>query len=230
MKPSVLVTGADRGLGRAFVEHLSARGFRVFAGVRGMSERAEPPREASPDVTELALDVTKLETVRAAAERVRERVGSLDVLINNAGINPDMGIPLPELDFDMVTHVLDVNALGPLRVAQQFLPLLELGEKKLIVNISSEAGSIERCGRSSWFGYCMSKAALNMQTRILENDLRPRGFRVFAVHPGWMRTSMGSPEAPLAPEESAERIAALLLDADTPPPQFFQHDGSAYPW
>lgn len=230
MSSSVFVTGADRGLGRAFVQEFSARGFRVFAGLHELALSGAPARDAHGGVTEVPLDVTEIESVRAAARVVGARAGALDVVINNAGINPDLGIPLPELDFDVVARVLDVNALGPLRVSQALVPLLERGEKKLILNVSSEAGSLARCGRSSWFGYCMSKAALNMQTRILQNDLAARGFRVFSVHPGWMRTAMSSPDAPLAPEDSAARIASLLLDDDEPPPQFFQHDGSEYPW
>jgi NAD(P)-dependent dehydrogenase (short-subunit alcohol dehydrogenase family) len=131
----------------------------------------------------------------------------------------------------MVRDVIDVNALGPLRVTQSLLELLRRGTRKVIVNISSEAGSILRCGRKSWFGYCMSKASLNIQTRILENHLRADGFRVFSAHPGWMRTPMSaSAAAPLAPEQSAAYLYDLLVDPRPDTPQFVQYDGSEHPW
>lgn len=227
--PTVLVTGADVGLGRAFVEHLLSRGFRVFAACHGLALRAEPGRDISSELAELPLEVTDQGSVRALVTAVAARTASLDLLINNAAVNPNPEIPLEELDVELARHVLDVNALGPLRVTQACLGLLERGVRKTILNVSSEAGSLATSARSAWFGYCMSKAALNMQTRILGNYLRPRGFRVFSVHPGWLKTKMAGFEGPLAPEVAAEHISHLLLDtADTP--EFFRHDGTSHPW
>jgi NAD(P)-dependent dehydrogenase (short-subunit alcohol dehydrogenase family) len=230
--PTVVVTGTDHGLGRAFVEEFGRRGFHVFAGSHELARRKEGPREVSPALTELPLDVTDPSLVKKLAEEVAARVSGLDLLVNNAGINPEKGVPIEALDFEVVKTVLDVNALGPLRVTQALLPLLERGTEKTIVNISSEAGSLTTCGRSSWFGYCMSKAALNMQTRILENHLSPKGFRVFSVHPGWMKTQMASFEGPVAPEDAAARIAELALDRKHTLGQkgFAQWDGSTHPW
>ena len=96
-------------------------------------------------------------------------------------------------------------------MVQQFLPLLEKGEHKLILNISSEAGSIADCWRESEFAYSMSKAALNMQSKILQNHLKPRGFKILAVHPGWMRTDMGGADADISPDEAAEGIFNLAV-------------------
>jgi NAD(P)-dependent dehydrogenase (short-subunit alcohol dehydrogenase family) len=239
-QPSVFVTGADRGLGRAFVERFVAEGWSVFAGCLdlergpasprpGAAVAREPAPSESGAVVELPLDVADLESVRRARAMVEARTDHLDVLVNNAGINPDKDILLEDLDFELVRAVMEVNALGPLRVTQQLLPLLRQGSRKVIVNISSEAGSIARCGRKSWFGYCMSKASLNMQTRILGNYLDDQGFRVVSVHPGWMRTSMSSSDATFAPEESALSIYRLATGLD-PLPQFVQWDGSEYPW
>jgi len=136
----------------------------------------------------------------------------LDILINNAGVFfSQTKLPLAEVDLDdgHLESMMAVNAFGPLRVTRQFLPLLEKGRLKRIVNISSEAGSISDCGRDSWFGYCMSKAALNMQCGILQRHLKPKGFKVLAIHPGWLRTDMGGAEADLDPEVSAEAIFGL---------------------
>ena len=231
--PTVVVTGTDKGLGRAFVAEFARRGFSVFAGSHALAMGNDGAREVSEAVTELPLDVTDQGLVRALVEAVGTRAGALDVLVNNAAVNPEKGVPLEEVDVDVVKAVIDVNTLGPLRMTQALLPLLERGSKKTVVNVSSEAGSLATCGRSSWFGYCMSKAALNMQSRILENYLAPRGFRVFSVHPGWMRTPMANFEGPVPPEEAAANIVRLALDAKPEPTGasgFVQHDGTMHPW
>jgi NAD(P)-dependent dehydrogenase (short-subunit alcohol dehydrogenase family) len=230
--PTVVVTGTDHGLGRAFVDEFVARGFRVFAGSHGLAKRNEGPREISAALTELPLDVTDLYLVKKLAAKVALEVSGLDLLVNNAGVNPEKGVPIEALDIEVVKTVLDVNSLGPLRMTQALLPLLERGTKKTIVNVSSEAGSLTTCGRSSWFGYCMSKAALNIQTRILENHLAPRGFRVFSVHPGWLKTPMANFEGPVEPEVAAARIADLALDATRAAVSdgFVQWDGTTHPW
>jgi NAD(P)-dependent dehydrogenase (short-subunit alcohol dehydrogenase family) len=232
--PTAVVTGTDVGLGRAFVDVLLGRGFRVFAGshrlATGRGAGISGATAESPAVTELGLDVTDLRVVRRFVDAVAERTEGLDLLVNNAAVNPEKGVPLEEVDFDVLTRVLDVNAVGPLRMTQALLPLLERGGAKTIVNVSSEAGSLATCGRTSWFGYCMSKAALNIQTRLLDNALKERGFRVFSVHPGWLRTPMANFEGPVAPEDAALRIARLVLDSRDETPQFFQNDGAAYPW
>jgi len=148
-------------------------------------------------------------------------------------VNPEKGVPLEELDFEVVKRVIDVNSLGPLRLSQALLPLLERGAGKSIVNVSSEAGSLATCGRTSWFGYCMSKASLNMQTRILENYLVSRGFHVLAVHPGWLKTPMANFEGPVAPEDAAAHIVSMALDANrkrSDESGFPVHDGTMHPW
>jgi NAD(P)-dependent dehydrogenase (short-subunit alcohol dehydrogenase family) len=226
---TVVVTGTDQGLGRAFVERFVAEGFMVFAGSHGLAKRKQGLREVSETLTELPLDVTDPRLVKELAEAIAARAEALDLLVNNAAVNPEKGVPLEALDVDVVKTVFDVNSLGPLRMTQALLPLLERGAKKTIVNVSSEAGSLTTCGRSSWFGYCMSKAALNMQTRILENYLAPRGFRVFCVHPGWMRTPMANFEGPLPPEDAAAHIVRVAL-GEHPSPGFVNEDGTVHPW
>lgn len=228
--PTVLVTGTDTGLGRAFLECFLARGFRVFAASHRLALRGEAVREVSPALTELPLEVTDPTSVRSLVDSVAVRTSTLDVLVNNAAVNPEKDALLEELDLELVRRVLDVNALGPLRMTQACLPLLSRSETRTVVNVSSEAGSLTTCTRHLWLGYCMSKAALNMQTRILRNQLGRRGLRVVAVHPGWLRTPMASFEGPLAPEESAESIARLILEPGRETPEFFQHDGSSHPW
>src|SRR5512140_597690 len=191
---TAFITGADKGLGFSLTQRFLRAGTRVFAGqYHAESDSAALARSFPQTFIPIPLDVTELDSVRAAARRVAELTPSLDILLNNAGIHLETRTPLPELDLSELPlfATLNVNTFGPLRTVQQFLPLLEKGQGKLILNISSEAGSIANCWRESAFAYSMSKAALNMQSRILQNFLKPRGIKVLAVHPGWIRTDMG---------------------------------------
>lgn len=232
MTKSVLITGASRGLGECLVERFAAEGWLVFAGQRGLAGSSAPVRDASDRLTLVGLDVSDQASVARAAKLVSERARGLDVLINNAAVNPqpEYEALLGELDFEAMALTYDVNALGPLRVVQTFLPLLERGARKLIVNVSSEAGSLQRSWRDRSYGYCMSKAALNMQTTILQRALAPRGISALALHPGWMRTEMGGPNATLDPAESARGMYGVIAGASAATPPFVQHDGQAFPW
>jgi len=235
MKQEVLVTGADAGLGLSLVKRFLHGGYTVFAGVyRSKDALLTLEGDYGDSLTLIPLDVADLESVRAAVRRVGERTGALDIVVNNAGIHLRNSKPsLEQLDLadQHLQQTMEVNAFGPLRVVQQFLPLLEKGQQKLVLNISSEAGSISDCRRENQFAYCMSKAALDMQSKILQNYLGPRGFKVLAVHPGWMRTNMGGLEAPLIPAESADgifQLAARKWNADDP--IYMDYRGELLPW
>jgi len=215
MEETVLITCADKGLGLSLADRFLRGGFHVFAGIYLSGENLGRLAGQFPGkLTSTGLDVTDLTSVRLAAQTVAKQTPALDILINNAAVYLQKPVkPLEELDFTDLHFqtTMDVNAFGPLRVTQQFLPLLEKGGRKLMVNISSEAGSVTDCTRTSEYAYCMSKSALNMASRILQNYLKPRGIKVLAIHPGWMRTDMGGPEADLHPDEAAEGIFALAL-------------------
>src|SRR5690606_22411454 len=133
----------------------------------------------------------------------------IDVLINNAGVS-SAGKKLESLDAAELQHVMMVNAIAPVLVARALLPNLRAGRRRLIVNITSQLGSIANNTGGSSYGYRASKAALNMLTRSMANELRGEGFTCIAVHPGWVKTDMGGEEAPLAPEESARDLLALI--------------------
>jgi len=213
---TVFISGADRGLGLSLVRQFLRAGFHVFAGLYGPHWPALPELQpAFPDtLTVVALDVANMDTVRQAVQHVAERTSALDILINNAGVHLEpQRTPLEALDLadGHLGRTMAVNALGPLRLTQQFYPLLSQGSRKLLLNISSEAGSIGACRRDREFAYCMSKAALNMQARLLQNYLGPQGFKVLAIHPGWMRTDMGGREADITPEQAAGGILCLAL-------------------
>lgn len=232
---TVLVTGADKGLGLALVERFLRAGYTTIAGVHSAASALEQLfARIDRRAILVPLDVSNMDSVCAAAREVNRQITHLDVLINNAAIYPHRpNLPLEETDFEdsHLQRTLEVNTFGPLRVIQQFLPLLEKGRKRLIVNISSEAGSITNCWRTGEFAYSMSKAALNMQSRILQNYLSPRGYHVLAVHPGWMRTDMGGPDAEIEPAEAAEGIFALVGRTwRAEDPIYIDYRGQPMPW
>lgn len=185
----------------------------------------------------IPLDVRSMESVKTAADLVNSYTDHLDVLINNAGVNSETiyaGIREPQ-DYDEMHRMYDVNALGVLRVVEAFLPLVERGDSKRLCFISSEAGSIGASERTSWYGYCMSKAALNMGIRILFNDLRPAGYIFRVYHPGWVRSYMhGSKnmEAELEPEEAAAYAIPILLNdrEDEDRLVLEDYEGKEWPW
>lgn len=158
MTETVFISGADKGLRFSLATRFLHEGFRVFAGAYATSFDSPALRQLSGErLTLVPLDVTDVDSVRQAVRHVAERASALEVLINNAGVHiEDQDTPPEDLDLtDMhLERTMDVNAFGPLRTTQQFYPLLERGEHKLIIDISSEAGSIGGCWRSREFAYC----------------------------------------------------------------------------
>lgn len=213
-----LVTGADRGLGQALCAGLLAQGWRVVAGqyMPEWPELAQLKAQSAGRLLIVPLDVASDESVRSAAQRAGELVDHIDLLINNAGVGSPTGqrtIREPQ-DYAEMQRMINVNALGPLRVVEAFLGLTDRGSMKRLCFVSSEAGSIARSTRTAMYGYCMSKAALNMGVKILFNHLRPEGYSFRVYHPGWMRTYMRgfkNMEADMEPQEAAVPALAYFL-------------------
>jgi NAD(P)-dependent dehydrogenase (short-subunit alcohol dehydrogenase family) len=234
MVGTVVVTGAERGLGLCLTRAFLAAGAAVVAGKRASDRNLRALGEHGGKLTIVQMDVGDPASVRAAAVWVAARFEAIDLLVNNAGVHPGFqDVPLEDRDLGdgALEWTMQVNAFGPLRVTQRFLPLLEKGAGKVIVNVSSESGSIGAARRSAQFEYCMSKAALNMQTRLLANALGPRGYRVLAVHPGWMQTGMGGAGARVPPEEAAAGIFRLAVEPGAAENgAFLDHRGEPLPW
>lgn len=238
MKQNVLVTGTGRemALGFNFVRRYLEQGDTVFACVRKPSEALERLRAQYPETLHiLTMDIGDTQSVNAAAEKAAQLVPCLDLLINNAvTTSPDTNKELEDFDLDTVMPALNVATVGPLRVIKAFLPLMRKSEgTALIVNISSEAGSIGACYRSTYIDYGMAKAALNMATKTLHNKFKddPK-MNIICVHPGWMRTNEGNAKAPFDPYEHAETMR-LMFEAkrcDKEGPIFVTYAGEEYPW
>ncbi|WP_274363599.1 SDR family NAD(P)-dependent oxidoreductase [Paenibacillus thermotolerans] len=237
MVQTALVTGADRGLGRALTEILLQEGFHVYAG-QHMPQWGElsAMKEAFGDrLSVVPMDVSDLESVSRCAERVEKERGSLDVLFNNAAIFIDRSADLfGSIDYDAAMKMYDINALGPLRVAHRFAPLLLKGERKALANISSEAGSVGACWRTKEFGYSMSKSAVNMLSATLKNLLEPMGVTVWAFHPGWVRSYMLgvlNEDATVEPLDSARGLIDIVLKGRSPgDPMYLDYEGNALVW
>lgn len=208
----VFVTGSNKGLGLGIVELLLREKYKVIAGIHHKSEKIELLKKEFKDLLYVVkINVASEYSVKKAYKKVARKVKHIDIIINNAGIHPKESFnPLEKIKIKSMKKVLAVNAIGPLIVLKHFIPLLFKGKRKLIVNISSEAGSISTCWRKAEYDYCMSKAALNMASRILQNYLKDNGVKVLAIHPGWVRTDMGGPDAEVSVEESAHGIFKLL--------------------
>lgn len=234
-----LVTGTDHGIGFALVEQLLERGYYVVATRLNPAEAAidKLMEGHSNQMAIVQVDIGSDESVAAMKEQVASLVPHLDLLINDAGILGDMEKVLgEELDFDEMLQVINVNALGALRVTNALIEQVLRSEDKTIVNISSEAGSIADCEREGWFGYCISKAANNMQSVLVHNNLRKQGGRVIAIHPGHVATYMRGyldTTAKLTPEQSATGILQVVLEKDitqSERPAYVDYSGKELPW
>jgi NAD(P)-dependent dehydrogenase (short-subunit alcohol dehydrogenase family) len=227
----VLITGVGRGLGRELADRLAGHGHEVWGTTRD-------------GVTDLdiagcvALDLEHQASIIEAAAALGEHVEALDLLVNCAGADARAFGAAEEnrgpLDFDagVFNAVLNVNVTGPMLVTRHLLPLLRQGEGPMVVNISSQLGSMQvaaRKGRDT--AYCVSKAALNMFSVKAAAALRPEGVGVVMLHPGWVQTDMGGTRAPMTIEESSsaivDTIGSLSL-ADSG--RFVRWDGHDHPW
>ncbi|KFA86719.1 SDR family oxidoreductase [Archangium violaceum] len=226
------ITGASRGLGLEFVRQLLNRGDTIDAGVRAPSEARqlqELVRGAEGRLRLHALDISEPKSVDAFAATVGQGE-ALDVLINNAGVYGKDGA-LTELDYESMASTFAVNTLGPLRLTAALLPALRRGSARRIIHITSQMGSIGDNGMGGSYGYRISKAAMNMAMRNMHVDLHGEGFVTISMHPGWVQTDMGGPNAPLLPEESVRGMINVIdrLKAEDGG-RFFSYQGQELPW
>jgi NAD(P)-dependent dehydrogenase (short-subunit alcohol dehydrogenase family) len=222
--PTILVTGAGRGIGLALARVYAAGGWRVLATAR---RPAEVPAVAG-DVAWLELDVTQPHSVAHLAAEVDE---PLDLLVNNAGIAGQRDTALGAIDYSAWSQAIATNLFGPVRVTEALLPALRQGRHKKVATLSSIMGSIGSNQRGGSYVYRSSKAGLNAVMRSIALDLRAEGFTVVVLHPGWVRTDMGGSAATLEPEASARDLKRLLDNLEPGQTgEFMDHLGHRLPW
>lgn len=216
----VLITGANRGIGLELCQQLAARGDEVIAVCRQSSDEL-----AALDVRVInGIDVSSTESVTELAQKLGGQ--SLDWLLNNAGILSVES--LESLDFDAMERQFRVNSLGPLRVTAALLVNLSGGSKVGIV--TSRMGSVEDNTSGSYYGYRMSKAAVNMAGMSLSRDLQPRGIAVALLHPGMVATEMTGRQG-VAPAQAAAGLIARMDELDMSTTGTFWHaEGERLPW
>jgi len=228
---TVLVTGANRGLGLEFVRQYAADGARVMACARHPGEAKAMLDIAAPSkgkVTVHPLDVASDASVAHLASEIGDE--PIDILINNAGVYGGDHQRLGDIDYEAWIRTFNVNALGPVRVIEALRGNLMKGREKKAVAITSAMGSTARHDGGALI-YRASKAALNNAVRGLSLALKPDGLILAAMHPGWVKTDMGGANAALTPERSIasmRKVIAGLSPADSG--RYINYDGSEIPW
>lgn len=189
---NVVISGTDRNIGLEIAKQFLSRGWRVFAG-RFLMELPllDELKKDYPDALEIVpMDVSKEESVQAAAEQVAKMAGTVDMLIHNAaGFGGQAGEKTQRVDYSTFAVPYNINALGAMRLVHSFAPLMKDSGIKRLCFVSSEAGVVSVAHRTEVSSYCMSKTALNMALRLMFNQLQPMGYTFRLYHPGWVRSA-----------------------------------------
>src|SRR5262245_39465378 len=228
---TVLVTGANKGIGGEVARQLAAKRFHVFVGARNSKagrKEAEEIAKHGGKATFLEMDVADNDSVTAAEREFSKIEDHLDVLVNNAGIVVDGDDAILEMTDDILRKTLETNTLGALRVTRAFAALLRKSKAPRVINVSSSSGQLTG-GADGWApAYSISKTALNGVTVQLAAAL-PK-FAVNSVCPGWVRTDMGGKNANRSVEEGADTIAWLASEAPQKMTGKFLRDRKEIPW
>ncbi|MBK8481864.1 MAG: SDR family NAD(P)-dependent oxidoreductase [Proteobacteria bacterium] len=235
----VLITGANKGLGKEIARQLGGRGYTVVVASRdekaGKSVADELVAEGC-DAYAVRLEVTNPDHIGAVVSYLDKTFGKLDVLVNNAGIAIEWdGKPTSS---DKIRKTLEVNVVAPFAITEALVPLLAKSGDARVINHSSMLGSMGMA-ESLWdqvkgfmtVGYCTSKAALNMLTLIQSRTLAAKAIAVAAAHPGWVKTDMGSQAAPMEVADGAKTVVGLVtMSREDFPHGQMQHLGERLPW
>jgi NAD(P)-dependent dehydrogenase (short-subunit alcohol dehydrogenase family) len=239
-KRVALVTGANRGIGFEIARQLAGKGLTVILGARDDKKGANAQKQLVAeglDVHFTSIDVADTTSIMAAVGRINDSFGRLDVLVNNAGIMIDAETGILELPMTLLENTLKTNAFGPLLLSQGCVPIMRKHQYGRIVNISSTLGALtDIVNPDSHYtefqtpAYRLSKSVLNGITALLAKELRAENILVNAVCPGWVRTDLGGPRAPLSPEQAAETPVWLATLPDSGPTGGFFREQQPIPW
>lgn len=239
-KKIALITGANKGIGFETARQLGATGVTILVGARDEkrgTEAVEKLKAEGVDAHFIHLDVTNAATHTNAAKFIEEKFGKLDILINNAGILFDYGVPASAASVDNWRTTFETNVFSLVALTQTLLPLIKKSEAGRIVNLSSVLASLtlnsdptSPLGGPFNTSYNASKAALNMFTVHLARELKDTNIKVNAAHPGWVKTDMGGESAPMELVDGAKTSVALATLPDDGPTGGYIHLGEQLPW
>lgn len=226
--PTCLITGASRGLGLEFTKQYLADGWKVIATCR-QPEQAEALAQLTGDLEVQPLDVTDFARVEALGRELHGQ--AVDVLINSAGIYGPRDYTHDRVDYGAWADVMRVNVMAPLKVSALLFDNVRRSKQKRVVALSSLLGSIGENAAGGDYIYRSSKAALNAVMKSFAIDVRGSGVTVAMLHPGWVLTDMGGPQAPLEAEESVAGMRQVIADlAPDKSGHFFNYDGAEIAW
>ena len=227
-----LVTGGNRGIGLEVCRQLAQRGLTVVLGSRDVAKGVAAAREliaSGGSVAARQLDVANAQSIRECMAWVRRDLGRLDVLVNNAGIMVDEGDADPIEELEIVRDTMQTNVYGALLLSRLAIPIMKSRRYGRIVNLSSGMGSLTEMG-AGYIAYRMSKAGINVVTRVLAAESEGMGILVNSVDPGWVKTDMGGRGATRSVAKGAESVVWLSTLPDNGPTGGFFHDRKAFPW
>ena len=231
MPGTILITGCNRGIGLEMTRQFATDGWEVIATCRNPSAAWELGElaEAHDNIEVHGLDVTDYAQMADLAKDLQGR--PLDVLLSNAGYYGPKGVGLGNVDVEEWRKVLEANTIAPYKLVETFYPNLAEGKYKVVGILSSKVGSIEDNGSGGGYIYRSSKTAVNQVAKSLSIDLAEQGIKVLALHPGWVKTEMGGPNALISAEESVRGLKELMLNATAKNSGlFYNYDGSIIPW
>jgi len=229
--PTILITGANRGIGLELSEQFAEDGWQVLACCRNPADagQLQALSERGLAIELHALDVTDYAQMASLADQLANR--SIDILLSNAGIYGSKGTGFGEVDAEEWRQVLEVNTIAPLMLAQAFVEQVAASQQKLVAVISSKVGSIADNSSGGSYIYRSSKTAVNQVVKSLSIDLAGRDIAVISLHPGWVQTEMGGPNAEIGTDESVSGLKSILQSAGLAQSgQFIEFNGNSIPW
>lgn len=239
-----LVTGAYKGLGFEWCRQLGKIGYKVILTARNPASAntaAELLKHEGLDIYPMPLDVKNENQIEEIALWVFEHFGHIDLIVNNAGINPKdyadktkmaKAFYLEALDANEMLDIIHINSIAPLLIVKHFKKLLIKSDHPVVVNISSWLGSVSNLTFGAHYGYVGSKNLLNILNKSMANELRQDKIICINVNPGWVKTDMGGQKAQFSPEQAVTNILTnIVLNATiNDSGKFFNFDGSEHPW